>query len=99
MTTARKPPLPPIPKKTKPQATPKRSTGAAAEIMARCKLIRDESEGKLDNASIAIDLHLTKQEVSQYLTGSGGLPYGDRMVSFILWGLRHNKALLKDLTA
>lgn len=94
---SKKPVTPPAPKRTRPLAQPKkRPSGIAATIMERCKFIRD-NDHRIDNGSIATELGITKQEVCGYLTGSAGLPYGDRFASFILWGLKRDKNLLKDL--
>lgn len=99
MTTARKPPLPPRQKQRRPLAQPKPPPPRPLTnaLMARMKEIRDQSEGKITNQSIAEAIGKNPQDVSEYLSGWRSAPYGDSQIALILFFLPHDKNLLKDL--
>lgn len=97
----KKPIIPPSPRHiNKPLAQPKGGAQArpkTAALMARCKAIRDESEGKIDNASIATALGITKAEVCEHLGAYRSAPSSESTISYILLFLGHDKNLLKNL--
>lgn len=98
MTTARKPPQPPTPRQTRPLAQPKpQARPLTTELMSRLKAIRDGSEGKITNETLAKELEKTKQEIAEWLGSYRSAPNSETTIAFILFGLTHDKNLLKGL--
>jgi hypothetical protein len=99
--TTRKPPTPPTPRHIKPLAH-RKTNGArplTAALMSRCKSIRDESEGRIDNTSIASSLGCTKSEVAEWLGAYRSAPNSETTLGFILYFIAHDKNLIKNLLA
>jgi hypothetical protein len=97
----RKPVTPPTPRQSRPLAQPKTTTARplTAALMARCKEIRDASDGKIDNSSIAKELGTTPFEVSEWLNGYRSAPNSEKTIGFIMFFVRFDRNLVKNLTA
>lgn len=95
--TARKPPLPPIPRNPKPHKSQPRDCPITTEVIQRIRRVMADSRGKITTRTIAEEIDRNPSKVQEWIAGHRSNPSGEALAELGRWLAQHDRQSFRQV--